>query len=463
MKIRAITLFFRFSLVLALLAINASTPAQAAVQRPGQYYTPYELDFGPVGVGSSAPQMIVTITNSGTTPLTGWAGGAVPAPFNASQDCNIAGGVLPGHSCHYYFNFNPTAVGTFTATSNSSTIAGPISITVHGTGVGPSLSYDAHTVDMGNVWTNGTTPGTAAQQVVTIHNTGMVPLTGWAGGAISSPFNASQDCNIAGGVLPGHSCHYFINFSTTTVGTFTATSNSSSDSLPISIVVDGRSHSNILVGGGQVITPLSIDFGPVGVGKTAQMEVAISNNGIFSNITGWAGGAVAAPFNGSQDCNISGGLPVGSTCHYYFTFSPTAAGTFSADSNSSDSYGSFSIHMTGTGVAPSMKIDALGIDFGLLSPYSAPVQEIVTITNTGLSNITGWAGGAVAAPFNGSQDCNVAGGLAPGASCHFFYTFSPTKGGIYNATSNFSTNAGNFHVNMRGSAFYESLMPFVKK
>ncbi len=447
--------------VSAILLFSVSSNAQAVVLSTSQWVTPLEIDFGPVGVGASAPQLVVTITNSGSAPLTGWAGGAVPAPFNASQDCNILGGVLPGHSCHYFFNFSPTAAGTFTATSNSSTNAGAISIIVHGTGVGPSLYYDAHSLNFGNVFTNGTTPGVAPQQVVTIWNTGMVPLTGWAGGAVPAPFNASQDCNIPGGVLPGKSCHYFFNFSTSTVGSFSATSNSSADGLPISINVIGSAHSSVLAGGGQQVTPLSLDFGPVGVGNTAQLAVAVTNNGIFVNITSWAGGAVPAPFNGSQDCNISGGLPVGSTCHFYYTFSPTSAGQFSAVSNVSDNYGNFSINLQGTGVAPSWKADALWLDFGPLGP-SHTRQEIVTITNTGLTPLTGWAGGAVPAPFNGSQDCNVQGGLLPGNSCHFFYTFSPTTVGSFSTTSNFSTNAGSLSIKMQGQGLYGIYVPVVR-
>jgi hypothetical protein len=46
--------------------------------------------------------------------------------------------------------------------------------------------------------------------------------------------------------------------------------------------------------------------------------------------------------------------------------------------------------MHGTGVAPSMKLDALKLDFGPQAPPGIH-QQIVTITNTGLSNIIGWA------------------------------------------------------------------------
>ncbi len=434
--------------VFAILMVAVGSDVQAVVPTASQWATPLELDFGPVGLGATGPTLQVIITNSGDIPLTGWAGGAVPAPFNGSQDCNIAGGVLPGNSCHYFFTFSPTVAGVFTATSSSSTNAGPITIIVHGTGVGAQASYNFHSLDFGNIFTNGTTPGVAATQIVTITNTGLAPLTGWAGGAVPAPFNASQDCNISGGVLPGHSCHYFFNFSTSAAGTYSATSSSNTNGGAIVVNISGKAHTNVLSGGGQQVTPRSLDLGPIGVGSTAQLLVAVTNDG-FVNIASWAGGAVPAPFNGSQDCNVSGGLTPGTTCHFYYTFNPTSAGPFTAVSNVSDSFGSFSINLQGTGIAPSLTANPLWLDFGPVNAH-VQTQQVVTITNTGLTPLTGWAGGAVPAPFNGSQDCNILGGVLPGHSCHFYYTFSPTVDGSFSAVSTFSTNAGTTKIKLQG-------------
>ena len=434
--------------VVAVLTLTAGSEVQAAVPAPGQWVTPLELDFGPVGLGATGPTLSVTITNSGNVPLTGWAGGGVNAPFGASQDCNIVGGVLPGHSCHYYFSFSPTVAGTFSATSSSSTNAGPFTIIVHGQGVGARATYNSRALDFGDVYASGRFAGTAPTQVVTITNTGLAPLTNWAGGGVSSPFSASQDCNIVGGVLPGHSCHYYFDFSTFASGTFTATSTSTTNGGTIVVDLMGKAHPLVITGGGQQITPRSLDFGPIGVGDTADLEVAITNHGT-TNITGWAGGGVSAPFSASQDCNISGGLPPGATCHFYYRFSPTSAGVFSDVSTAADSFGDFSIDLQGTGVAPSMTTSPLWLDFGPVALGFHPTQ-VVTVTNTGLTPLTGWAGGGVPSPFSGSQDCNVAGGLLPGQSCHFYYTFAPAALGAFSSTSTFSTNAGPASIKLQG-------------
>ncbi len=355
---------------------------------------------------------------------------------------------MPGKACHYYFTFSPTAAGAFSATSSSSTNAGPINVIVHGTGVGAQATYNFHALDFGDVYTNRGIPGTAPTQVVTITNTGMAPLTNWAGGGVPSPFSASQDCNIAGGVLPGHSCHYYFGFSTSSTGTYSATSSSNTNGGTIIVDLSGKAHSVLIIGGGQRVTPRSLDFGPVAVGKAAQLVVVITNNGL-TNITGWAGGGVAAPFSASQDCNIVGGIAPGATCHFYYNFNPTSAGLYSAVSNVADSFGNFSIDLEGTGLAPSMTANPLWFDFG---PTALHLQshQVVTITNTGQTPLTNWAGGGVPAPFSASQDCNIAGGVLPGHSCHFNYTFSPTALGSFSAVSTFSTNAGVKSIKLQG-------------
>lgn len=127
-------------------------------------------------------------------------------------------------------------------------------------------------------------------------------------------------------------------------GSFSATSTSSTNGGTITVDLSGKTHSLMLAGGGQQVSPLALDFGPVGIGSTANISTTVTNHG-QTNITGWAGGAVGAPFSGSQDCNIPGGLPPGGTCHFYYTFQPTSAGSFSATSNVADSFGNFSIQL----------------------------------------------------------------------------------------------------------------------
>ncbi len=446
-------------LLVFLLAASLSLPSQTAAAAPqvtyeSIWYTPREVDFGPIGVGQTAPQKIVTITNEGNVPLASFAGGGLSSPFNVSQDCVISGGILPGHSCHYFITFNPSAAGVFNVTSSSITNLGPIDIKVHGQAIDGFPVADKTSIDFGAVHT-----GNTAQQIVTIRNAGLAPLTQFAGGGIAAPFNATQDCVITGGILPGKSCHYFITFQPTAGGPFSTVSSSIIQGTTVNINVQGFGRT-LPLGSGQNATPLAIDFGPVGVGTASPVySTTITNQSILTNISGFAGGGVSAPFNATQDC--AAGVPAGGACHFFFTFSPTSPGPFSATSNVSDSVGPISIQLKGVGVVPSQVANPLSIDFGPQYLNSTSVIT-VSVSNSGLSPLTSWAGGGVSAPFNATQDCVIAGGLQPGNACTFYYEFHPTAFGIYDADSTVTTNAGSFTVHLHGeSASMAIFLPII--
>jgi hypothetical protein len=308
----------------------------------GLHVSPLALDFGSVMSGSTSIQQIVTITNTGLSTLTNFAGGGVYAPFHASQDC--ANGVPPGAHCHYYFAFSPTAAGTFTTTSDSSTNAGPFSIALQGRGrtiIFPSgQCVTPRSLDFGPVGVGFT----SATLVVTITNQSwFITLTNLAGGGLYAPFSASQDC--AGGVPPGGSCHYYFTFAPTTTGAFSATSSSSDNMGTFNIDVRGTG-----VGPALYVTPLWLDFGLVLPGNVSPEQTATIYNTGMSTLTNFGGGGLYSPFQASQDC--ANGVPPGESCRYYFRFAPTQLGRFTAYSSSGSNGGSFTIKVQGGEVRP---------------------------------------------------------------------------------------------------------------
>ena len=405
--------------------------------------SPLDLDFGDVGVGQTSAVQTVTIRNHGATTLGGFAGGAPSDPqFGAGQNC--AGGVPPGGNCQYSFTFTPTAEGEVRGTSSSATAAGPFAIGLRGTGVGPRLWVTPAALDFGPVQVGAVSP----TQVVTIANAGMATLAGFAGGAPSDPqFGAGQNC--AGGVPPGGSCQYSFSFTPVAAGEVRGTSTTSTNAGGFTVDLLATGVTTPPTGPAVSASPLELDFGHVGVGQTsAVLAVTIRNPG-DATLGGFAGGAPSDPqFGAGQNC--AGGVPPGGNCQYSFTFTPTAEGEVRGTSSSATAAGPFAIGLRGTGVGPRLWVTPLELDFGTVPVGETSAPQVVTITNVGMATLASFAGGAPTDPqFGASQNC--AGGVVPGASCSYTFSFTPSAPGVYEATSSSNTNAGGIVVRLRGN------------
>jgi hypothetical protein len=96
-----------------------------------------------------------------------------------------------------------------------------------------------------------------------------------------------------------------------------------------------------------------------------------------------------------------------------------------------------------------LHVTPLELDFGPVVVGVTSPTQVVTITNTGLAELSAFAGGApFDTQFGASQNC--AGGVAPGDSCQYNFSFTPTATGDFETTSNSSTNAGPFIITLRG-------------
>jgi uncharacterized Zn ribbon protein len=342
---------------------------------PAQFLvTPLGLSFGPVQVGSSAPTQSVAITNVGAAPvvMSGF-GGAVAAPFNATQDCQ--GNTLnPGDSCHMYFDFAPTSSGSFSATSTTIWNGQSVSIALAGEGVAPRLRVAQNGLDFGTVQV-----GTTSQLTSTITNTGTAPVTmSGFGGAVAPPFNATQDCQ--GNTLnPGDSCHMYFDFTPTSAGPFSATSTTIWNGETAAITLTG-----VAIDPSLRATPTALDYGQIPVNTSAPTQTTtITNVGTAPIVMSGFGGAVAAPFNAVQDCQ-GNTLNPGDSCHMYFDYHPTTTGTFSATSTTIWNGQTINITLTGSTPAdttPPTLILPSDLSVNAATPSGASVSFAVTATD----------------------------------------------------------------------------------
>src|SRR5258708_6034070 len=215
---------------------------------------------------------------------------------------------------------------------------------------------------------------------------------------------------------------------------------------------NGQNFNIALSGNGRgaqfVITPTSLDFGPVQVGSSAPSQtVTVTNVGPSPVVMSGPGGGGRSPFYCVQR-RQGNPLNPGATCQMVYDFSPTAAGPAGAISSGDWNGQNFNITLSGTGVNPKFLITPTSVDFGSVQLGTTSPSQTVTVTNIGPSPVLmSGAGGGVGSPFSRFQSCH-GNTLNPGASCQMVYSFSPPSAGAASTTSSGDWNGQNFSITL---------------
>ena len=400
------------------------------------YVNPVGFDFGQIKVGQLVQHFVTVHNESGHAATV--TGGGVSGVFSSLSTC---GGVISsGGTCTYFYRFRPpardrySASSSITITANGDTKSVPIQL--DGTGV-ESLA-DVYPVAIGF---GEQSTGVTVQIPVTLFNSHSSSLGSFSGGGVATPFSAVQNC--ASGVSPGASCQFFYNFSPTSGGVFTDSSNFSFSASGIaqSVSVD-LSGEGVLTPQLARVAPVEIDFGTIKRGMTTTVPLTIENV-TAGTLQSFAGGGIGAPFSAAQNCGS--GVPPGGTCQFFYSFTPdseTEATTSSNFSFASTSGGSvaISVALRGRATGTLARITPVGVDFGEV-PTGAQVEVPVQVFNDSASTLTSFAGGGVSNPnFSAVTTC---GSPTPvGSSCATTYRFSPQQQGAIEAGTGFNFSNG---------------------
>ena len=202
------------------------------------------------------------------------------------------------------------------------------------------------------------------------------------------------------------------------------------------------------------VTPLKLDLGPVGIGKTSDIQVVTVKNTGNALLSNFSNTSLPAPFDFSTNCNA--GVQPGNTCTYSFWIEPNGAGKFTGSMTVTTNAGPFTVEVLGEGLAPEISVSPLSFDFGVTIPKEIKKAalndqpQIVVVRNIGLGVVTNFSGGNVSTPFEMENNCTTAVSLEPGEECQYFYNFFPSMSGSFTATSTVSTNAGSFIIQLQG-------------
>lgn len=264
----------------------------------------------------------------------------------------------------------------------------------------------------------------SAAQTITLNNTGTAALTPTSI-LMSGDFTETDNCQGAS-VASGSSCAIQVSFVPTATGSrtglMTVYGNVSGGQLTVALSGTGS------ITGTVSLSPPSINFNispsnstgwEVGTTSTAMQVTATNSTPSAVSFTS----AVTGPFAiASNACGTS--VPAANSCNLTLTFTPTQAGAASGKLTFTDSAGTQTVALSGTGLAPPTdSLSTATLDFPNTVEGQLSAAQVVTLTNSGGLPLTSIAISTSGA-FQETNNCTA--NLGAGSSCTISVQFAPT-------------------------------------
>lgn len=259
----------------------------------------------------------------------------------------------------------------------------------------------------------------SAPQTVTVTNTGAAPLS-ISQVAATGDFNEADDCTSAA-IASNQSCAIEVRFLPSATGGRTGL-------LTVYGNVAGGQATAALTGTASpaaavVLNPVAVVFPSTAVNATsAAQNITISNTGA-DTVTLQTPMVVGAGF--SISANTCGATLLASTgCTVAVTFTPTASGAHTGMLTVTDSVGTQTASLTGTGVLPATDaLSPLALAFAPQQLTTASASQQIVLTNTGDTALTLIAAEIASGDFSVTNACGNS--LNPHSACALNVQFQP--------------------------------------
>jgi hypothetical protein len=217
--------------------------------------------------------------------------------------------------------------------------------------------------------------------------------------------------------------------------------------------------------GGEIqLSASSLTFGPQQVGTTSSSQnVTVTNNGAagvtFTSIV--ANGDFIQTNNCPQTLAANGG-----SCTLTISFKPTQGGTRTGSVVLTDTAGTQTVALSGTGTAPAVTLNPTSLTFAPQLIKKPSPAQIVTLTNSGTAALTISSiaiNGANAADYSETNNCGTS--LAVNAACSINVVFKPSGINTRTASLTITDNAGGSPqtVSLNGIGTQVKISPAVLK
>jgi hypothetical protein len=429
-----------------------------------------DIDDGPTAVQES------TVTNSGTQPVDLDAvtvGGPDPGQFarltNEATDCDDTDTLAANATCKLRYRFDPSSMGSKSATVTVDSNAADVSVTLTGRGTQTELSRAPASLAFGN---QDVDEGPTAVQESTVTNAGNEPVTLGTigvGGTDSARFERltdqpTTDCGTGDVLAANETCKLRVRFDPVATGEHSATVTVNSNAAPITVALTGTGIQTELSR-----DPLSHSFADrdVDEGASPGQTATITNSGsqplTVSGVSIGGSGAGSFSFDPATDCTAT--LEDGEACTVTTSFDPATTGAKTATLTVNTAEGvSASVGLSGRGTQTELSRGPASLSFGSRDVDDGPtsVQES-TVTNSGSEPVTIDGVGATgdAGQFQRltgqATDCDAGTVLQALETCKLRLRFDPDSTGAKAASATVDSNAADVNVALSGSGIQSQL------
>jgi glycine cleavage system H lipoate-binding protein len=428
--------------VIAQTQFNVNAPAGASAVQ----LAPTSLTFGSQNEGTSSAAVAVTLTNSGTAALqisSIAVTGTNASSFLQSNNCHAS--VAASEICTISVTFAPQAAGALTASVTITDNAGTQIVPLSGTGVAvPPITLNPTSIAFGSQ-----TVGVKTTVPVTVTNNSASTLT-FTSIAITPAGTVSytQTNNCGSSIAAAGTCTIQVSFDPQSAGAKNdfVTLTDSAGTQTVTLTGTG------VAAGSLTLNPTSIAFGSQTVGVKTTTPVTVTNNSAstvtFTSIAITPTGTVS--YTETNNCGSS--LAAGGMCTIQVSFDPQSTGAKNDFVTLTDSAGTQTVTLTGTGVAAGgITLNPTNIAFGSQT-VGVKTTVPVTVTNNSAATIT-FTSIAItpAGTVSYTQTNNCGSSIAAAGTCTIQVSFDPHSTGAKDDFVTLTDSAGTQTVTLTGT------------
>jgi hypothetical protein len=412
------------------------------------------LVFPSESVGSSVNQpnpQTVTLTNTGTSPVTISSVVSSSAAFMVSNSCPVSPSTLApgpsGNTCTVSITFTPTAAGHASGTltiTDSAPGAAP-TVAMSGTGVTDTKTIAVSPASVAFVPQVINT--TSATQSVTVNNTGNANITMSSVTVTGNYSITSNGCPATYVLTPATSCSISVAFTPlqakALTGTLTITDTATSPTQRVSLTGTGIATTAEIS-----LSETSVVFDQQEVGVPSQPQTLYYYNQSNGSVSITSVTPPASDFTITNSC--TGSVGALSDCTIRIVFDPTTTGLRTGTIVIADSAPGSprTITLSGTGVsaaAPQATVMPTSLTFASQALGSTSAAQNINLTNSGEANMTVTGitlTGTNPGDYAQTNTCQpFPFTLTVGFSCSISVTFKPLATGTRTASVSIADNA----------------------